>query len=143
MVDKAQRPKAAPAGGTGPRGRRTGLTGPPNRTDGRRPTRPDLHYHFAALLLAALTGQRPATALLGLASTEVYEKLWTLAERGTLRHGPRAPGPTVIRCRRSAPTAGVLEVSAVVHAAGRVRALAFRLEHADRRKWRCTALEIG
>lgn len=102
-----------------------------------------MRYRFAGLLLATLTGQRSATGMLGLASGEVYERLWALAEEGTLRHGPRSPSPKVISCHHSAPRPGVLEVSAVVHAAGRTRALAFRLESTDRRRWRCTALETG
>lgn len=121
------------------------MTRPPNRTEGARPSpHGDLRYWFAELFLITLTGRRPATRMVGLTSGEVYEKLWSLVEAGTLHGIPGAAHPRVLACRHCAPAPGVLEVSAVISAAGRPRALAFRLERTrDRRRWRCTALEVG
>ncbi|GGO97363.1 Rv3235 family protein [Wenjunlia tyrosinilytica] len=103
----------------------------------------DVRRWFAQALLDALTGRRSATTLMRVTSNDVYERLWELAEEGSLRHSPRMPDAKVITCRHSAPAPGVLEVGAVVWAAGRSRALAFRLERGRDQRWRCTALETG
>lgn len=51
----------------------------------------------------------------------------------------RVAPPKVLSCRAQRPAAEVVETTAVVVVAGRVHALALRLEHA-RGRWRCTAL---
>jgi Family of unknown function (DUF6459) len=145
--------------GTGSR-RTRNVTAPPGRGDQRRggtrradprrpgepPARPaarggDMRRWFAQALVDTLAGRRPAATLMRVTSTEVYQRLWALADEGALRAGPRSPSPKVISCRHSAPAPGVLEVGAVVWAADRSRALAFRLERDRDQRWRCTALE--
>lgn len=135
--------------------RRPGPSGPQGRGDSRRPAaaKDDLHHRFAELLLAVLTGKRPASALLGRVSPAVYDQVWELAQSygggGPATTGPR-PGsraataaPRVLRCRRCSPRPGVAEAAAVVWTAGRARALAFRLERGQDGRWRCTALQTA
>ncbi|WP_461012283.1 Rv3235 family protein [Streptomyces capparidis] len=109
----------------------------------RRAAARDVRRWFAQALLDTLTGRRSVTTLLRVTSGEVYQQLWALAHEGQLRHGPRDPSPEVLACRHFAPLPGVLEVGAVVRAAGRSRALAFRLEQGRDRRWRCTAVQAG
>ncbi|WP_026220593.1 Rv3235 family protein [Wenjunlia vitaminophila] len=135
-------------GGPAPRGAGPGRNRPagtgPGRPPGARPAVPgDLRHWFAQTLLEVLTGRRTTATLLRVVSGEVYQQVWTLTEEGRLRHRPGDPGPAVLVCRHCAPAPGVLEVGAVVQAAGRSRALAFRLERGGGRRWRCTALQTG
>jgi Family of unknown function (DUF6459) len=137
---------------TAPPGRNDPRRGGARRTDPRRPgeapTRPaprggDMRRWFAQALVDTLAGRRPAATLMRVTSADVYQRLWALADEGLLRVPPRDPSPKVITCRHSAPAPGVLEVGAVVWAADRSRALAFRLERDRNQRWRCTALETG
>jgi hypothetical protein len=87
-------------------------------------------------LVEVLSGVRPVEQLRAHCAPEVFAGLEDL---------PMVPGPglpTLLSVRSCEPGDGVAEVSAVFRRAGRVRALAFRLEGVDGR-WRLTALQVG
>ncbi|MFG2332335.1 Rv3235 family protein [Streptomyces sp. NPDC048604] len=93
---------------------------------------------FAERLLAVLSGERPVHWMLGQTVGPAYEQLVRLA--------PDVPfggvRPVLRRCRVQADTT-VMEVSAIVAAGERVRAMAFRLERpAPDHRWRCSAVEL-
>ena len=94
-------------------------------------------------VLEVLTGTRPVGQLERLTSDRVFGDLQRAA---TARAGSRklsAAGARSVRSIRvSEPRDGVAEVSAVVRAGERCRALALRIEGLDGR-WRCTALQVG
>ncbi len=96
-------------------------------------------------LLEVLAGDRPLSQLIRWADAEVYADLLRRLTVGAGSHAGR-PGPArrgVLRSVRiHEPDDGVAEVAAVVARAGRVGALALRLEGLDGR-WQCTALELG
>jgi hypothetical protein len=88
-------------------------------------------------------GHRPTQQLAALLSPAVHRGLCSDFERER-REGPghwlcRASVRTV---RASEPTDGVAELCATVEAAGRVRAIALRLE-AQHGRWRCTRVQLG
>ena len=87
-------------------------------------------------LVEVLSGVRPVEQLRVHCAPEVFAGLEDL---------PLVPGPglpTLLSVRSCEPGDGVAEVTAVFRRAGRVRALAFRLEGVDGR-WRMTALQVG
>lgn len=92
--------------------------------------------------LEVCDGTRSADQLTRWLAPDVRERV---ARRGVLarRRVRRPHRPPVIRavllCH---PADGVCEVSAVVHASGRIRALALRMSGVDGR-WLVTALELG
>lgn len=119
---------------------------------GRQPTStdhlPDPLTTCSALVQAVvevLGGVRPASQLVRWMSHDVHV---ALARRAALaarmRRGAAAQGrAAVVRgVRVCTPADGVVEASAVVVEADRVRAVAVRLEGLDGR-WRATALEVG
>lgn len=92
--------------------------------------------------LEVCEGTRSADQLTRWLAPDVRERV---ARRGLLaRRRARRPhrAPVVRALLTCLPADGVCEVSAVVHTAGRVRALALRMSGVDGR-WLVTALELG
>ncbi|MPY45174.1 hypothetical protein FNH04_36325, partial [Streptomyces phyllanthi] len=98
--------------------------------------------HFADLLLAVLSGQRPVHSMLRHTAGRAYDELAWLTERGTLRT-TRGTRPVVRDIGYFVPRAGAIEAFARIGAGDRLRAMAFRLEHGPDNRWRCTAVELG
>ncbi|MFF9840104.1 Rv3235 family protein [Streptomyces sp. NPDC013740] len=120
---------AGPAG-TAPRGRAGSAP--------RRMVPP--HAVFAEKLLAVLSGERPVHWMLGHTVGEAYEQLVRLAPETPLRsYGPR---PVVRRCSARPPGPDAVEACATIATGERVRAMAFRLERGQDRRWRCAAVEV-
>jgi hypothetical protein len=93
---------------------------------------------FAQALAETLAGTRPARQLTPWTTEQTRQRI---AELGPLlATGQR---PRVRRIMTSAPSPGVIELTAVVGFGPRVRVLAVRLERVDsvRGRWRCTAIE--
>ncbi|TDC67562.1 hypothetical protein E1200_14545 [Actinomadura sp. GC306] len=90
------------------------------------------------LVVEILAGTRPTAQLSLVAVPQVCREMAVL--RSTARRGARIVPPKVLSTRLQRPAAAVAETTAVVFVAGRVHALALRLEHA-RGRWRCTAVE--
>lgn len=93
-------------------------------------------------LLETYDGTRKADQLSRWVTPEIRDRA---RRRGLLtrRRGRRGNRPPVVRSvHPSFPAEGVCEVSAVVWAEGRVRALALRMSGVDGR-WLITALEVG
>ncbi|MFE9926757.1 Rv3235 family protein [Streptomyces sp. NPDC005774] len=108
----------------------------------RRPVpQPRPTDHFAELLLAVLSGQRPVHSMLRHTVGRAYDELADLAERGPLR--TRGTRPVVRDIGYYVPREGALEVFARIGAGDRLRAMAFRLEQGHDLRWRCTAVELG
>lgn len=129
-------------GGTRPANTHPGNARPGDPTRRRTPLRTlPPHAVFAERLLAVLSGERPVHSMLGRTVGPAYEQLVQLALTtpfGGSRGGVR---PVVLSCRvQSVP--GGLEAFASVATAGRVRAMAFRLEPGADRRWRCAAVEL-
>ncbi|MER6732700.1 Rv3235 family protein [Streptomyces puniciscabiei] len=96
---------------------------------------------FADRLLAVLSGQRPVHWMLRHTAGRAYDDLTRLAERSPLR--TRGARPVVHDIGYYVPSEGALEVFARIAAGDQLRALAFRLERGQDRRWRCTAVETG
>lgn len=136
------------------RSRPDGATSPDGPADDSPDTPPDpvcadpavrpWAYKFVQAVVEVLAGARPATQLLQWTSPEVYDRVRRRAGvPGGWPPGAGTPGrPRVHSVRLCQPRRNVTEVSAVVRAGGRARAVALRLESAGRH-WRCTALELG
>lgn len=90
------------------------------------------------LVVEVLAGTRPAHQLSLVAVPAVCRAVSPRGGAGA-REGRVVP-PKVLSSRVQRPSPAVAEAVAVVSLAGRVHALALRLEHA-RGRWRCTALE--
>ncbi|CND90255.1 Uncharacterised protein [Mycobacterium tuberculosis] len=90
------------------------------------------------IVVEVLAGTRPAHQLSLVAVPAVCRAVSPHGGAGA-RKGRVVP-PKVLSSRVQRPTPAVAETVAVVSLAGRVHALALRLEHA-RGRWRCTALE--
>lgn len=109
---------------------------------------PDPEATCAALVRAVvevLGGVRPATQLVRWMSHDVHTALTRRAALAARVNRSAPPGlrAAVVRgVRTCVPADGVVEASAVVLDAHRVRAVAVRLEGLDGR-WRATALEVG
>ncbi|RJK95414.1 Rv3235 family protein [Vallicoccus soli] len=100
---------------------------------------------YVQAALEVLAGERPVTQLVRWTSARVYADLQRRAlAAGTAGPGARRGGPrcAVRSVHVGAPADGVAEVCAVVARAGRVHAVALRLEGLGGR-WRCTALQVG
>jgi hypothetical protein len=95
-----------------------------------------LPRQFAVFLVECLAGVRPARQLTPWLSKRGHVHLHRLMP---LFAGERQP--RVLRVLSTRPAPGVIEMTAVVVTAHRTRALAVRLEHADR--WRCTDIEAA
>ncbi len=97
---------------------------------------------FAERLVGVLSGQLPVHSMLRHTVGRAYDDLARLAERGVLRTrgGVR---PVVRDIGYYVARAGALEVFVRVGAGERVRALAFRLERGEDRRWRCVAIDAG
>ncbi|MCX2928313.1 Rv3235 family protein [Streptomyces sp. NEAU-W12] len=113
----------------------------PVRTPRRPVPQPRPTDHFAELLLAVLSGQRPVHSMLRHTAGRAYDELADLAERGPLR--TRGTRPVVRDIGYYVPREGALEVFARIGAGDRLRAMAFRLEQGNDLRWRCTAVELG
>ncbi|NJP53736.1 hypothetical protein HCJ93_27640 [Streptomyces sp. SBST2-5] len=125
---------------------RTGTPTLPTPSGTAAPRLPQLRPtdHFAELLLAVLSGQRPVHAMLRHTAGPAYDELARLAELGPLRiRGTRGLRPVVRDVGWFVPREGALEVFARIAAGDRLRALAFRLEQGRDLRWRCTAVEVG
>jgi hypothetical protein len=97
---------------------------------------PVLPRQFAVFLVEGLAGIRPARQMLPWMSKRGsvhLHRLMPLFEGG---HRPR-----VLRVLTTRPAPDVIEMTMVVVTGPRTRALAVRLEHADR--WLCTDIEAG
>ncbi|MFG1850399.1 Rv3235 family protein [Actinomadura geliboluensis] len=90
------------------------------------------------LVVEVLAGARPAHQLSLVAVPAVCRAFAPHTGAGT--RGRRVVPPKVLSSRMQRPSPTVAEAAAVVAVAGRVHALALRLELA-RGRWRCTALE--
>ncbi|WP_103936854.1 Rv3235 family protein [Thermomonospora echinospora] len=88
------------------------------------------------LVAEVLAGTRPARQLTRRATPQVCEELAAFA---VPPGGPVRP-PRVLTSWVQEPAPGTAEAGAVIALAGRVQALALRLEH-HRGRWRCTVLE--
>ncbi|WP_433547392.1 Rv3235 family protein [Streptomyces sp. CA-294286] len=142
----AGRPGTSRPGTTGPSTTRAGTTGPggthPSAARARRHGPATPQHRFAELLLAVLSGERPAHSMLNQMLGEAYDQLVLLAPgapfrtRGGLR-------PVVRKCGGFEPCPGVIEAFAMIGAGRQLRAMAFRLEQNADRRWRCTAVELG
>ncbi|XRQ11280.1 Rv3235 family protein [Actinomadura welshii] len=120
---------------------------PPARPPGLRLVRPsdgmDAEVRTVAgaavrLVVEILAGTRPAAQLSLVAVPAVGREMARL--RGAARPSARIVPPKVLSTRLQRPAPAAAETTAVVVVAGRVHALALRLEH-TRGRWRCTALE--
>ena len=106
---------------------------------------PDPRAWATAFVQAAMevsAGLRPPGQLVRWTTPDVHALLvrrWTLTLRA---RQPTAAAPQLRVLQGGAPRAGVYETAAVVSQAGRVRAVALRMEGMHGR-WRVTALEIG
>lgn len=96
---------------------------------------------FADLLLGVLSGQRPVHSMLRHTAGRAYDELAWLAERGSLR--TRGTRPVVRDIGYYVPRPGAVEAFARIGAGDQLRAMAFRLEQGQDRRWRCTAVELG
>ncbi|MEU8347045.1 Rv3235 family protein [Actinomadura meyerae] len=90
------------------------------------------------LVVEVLAGARPAHQLSLVAVPAVCRAF--APPPGAGARGRRVVPPKVLSTRMQRPSPAVAEATAVVVVAGRVHALALRLELA-RGRWRCTALE--
>ncbi|WP_432482154.1 Rv3235 family protein [Kineococcus esterisolvens] len=100
---------------------------------------------YLVVLLEVLSGHRPPQQLLRWSSADVYTDVQRRAVLSARLRGAAAgpgPRPRVLRVLPCALDDGTVEVSAVVRAGDRVRALALRVERRHER-WRVTALEVG
>ncbi len=95
-------------------------------------------------VVEVLSGARPATQLIRWTDHDVHTALTRRAAiTARVRRTVPARRPPVVRGVRTCPLSDrVVEASAVVIEADRVRAVALRLEGHDGR-WRITALEVG
>ncbi|MQY07101.1 Rv3235 family protein [Actinomadura macrotermitis] len=113
----------------------------PSPADGPVPDAAELRAVADAsvrLIVEVLTGVRPPRQLARLAVREVYDGI--AAHRQAVAAGARVRPPRILTSWLQRPAPGVAEAGAVVAAAGRVQAIALRLEERGGR-WRCTALE--
>jgi hypothetical protein len=134
----------APAWDQGPE-RQVRSPSPSGREQGPRPGAPtdprEWALRFTQVALEVATGLRPPPQLVRWTTPAVSAALGrrhALAQRG----GGRPPRPTIRSVRVYEPGPGVGEVTAVVAAGSRVRALAFRMEDEGGR-WRVVAFELG
>ncbi|WP_141581193.1 Rv3235 family protein [Actinomadura sp. WMMA1423] len=124
-----------PAAGSAPRGPGLRLVRPADGVDAEVQAVAEAAVRLAVEVLA---GTRPAQQLALVAAPAVCREL--AAQCGRRAPGGRVVPPKVLSTRSQRPSPAVAEAVAVVVVAGRVHALALRLEHA-RGRWRCTALE--
>jgi len=92
------------------------------------------------LALEAFAGRRPLSQLQRAVSPQLYAALSTGRRPRWCSEGTAPLAITSVRVCE--PVDGVAEVTAVARRAGRVHAVAARLEGVDGR-WRCTALQVG
>jgi hypothetical protein len=104
---------------------------------------------FAQVLTETLAGSRPPAQIAPWTTEQARTRIRKLGP--LLMAGPR---PVVRRVVTSRPAPGVVEMSIVVGTAGRIRALAIRLEHQGARRaapgrpgrqarWVCTTVEAA
>ncbi|GAA2091507.1 Rv3235 family protein [Streptomyces albiaxialis] len=100
-------------------------------------------FWFARRLLLVLSGQCPVHTLLAHARGAAYDRLAGLAPLAPLRpRGADRTTPAVLEARGTQPRDGVIEAFARIATGGRQRAMAFRLELSQDRRWQCTAIEL-
>ncbi len=97
---------------------------------------------FVQGLLEVLAGSRPPTQLLRWSTSEVYASIQRRAQISAGAGPVRGFRPLVRSVRVCEPDDGVAEVTAVIQRAGRVHAVAMRLEGIDGR-WQCTVLQVA
>ncbi|WP_027764961.1 Rv3235 family protein [Streptomyces sp. RKND-216] len=110
----------------------------------RTAVRPSPSRWFAEQLVEVLSGRRPVHALLGHARGTAFDQVVALAERAPLRPDGADRRAAVLASVRSMRLEDdVIEASARISTGGRERAMAFRLEAGEDRRWRCAAVELG
>jgi Family of unknown function (DUF6459) len=98
-----------------------------------------LPRQFAVLLIEGLAGVRPVRQLMPWMSKRGSAHLHRLMPLFTGGHQPK-----VLRVLITRPAPEVIEMTMVVVTGPRTRALAVRLEHAERpRRWLCTDIEAA
>lgn len=127
-------------------------SGPPGRRDSRRPARAAVRGRprlsadrwFAQQFLLVLSGRRPVHALLGHVRGHAFDQVTALAA-GTplLPRGADRRAAVLASVHGRQPSAEVIEACARFTAGGRDRAMAFRLELGEDRRWRCSAVELA
>jgi Family of unknown function (DUF6459) len=120
------------------RGHRTPLAAEESITPSRVAGHDGWPSQFAQVLAETLAGSRPAQQLRPWTTEQTRQQIRQLAPLLATRQQPR-----VRRVMSSAPSEGVLELTAVVGFGPRVRVLAVRLERVagSPPRWQCTALE--
>ena len=94
-------------------------------------------------MIETAAGRRPLHQLAALLSPSVSHGLGAEFERAAQTRSPHWLHRAAVRSMRVAePAPGVAEVCATVESAGRVRAIALRLE-AHHGRWRCTRMQLG
>lgn len=139
---------------TDPSPRRT-IGGPLDRQslseEGRRQRRLEQERHIRSLAgivaqacVEAELGLRPARQLSAWLDLPTYGKMMRRAELAERTRTDRSAtaSPRTIQARCCEITPALYEASATVHTAGRVRALALRIE-LHRSRWKVTAVEMG
>ena len=99
---------------------------------------------FVQALMEVLAGVRPVTQLTSWTSPDVYDRVRRRAAvpGGWPPGSSRGGRPVVHSVRVTQPVPDATEVCAVIHAAGRARAVALRLERVTGHPL-CTELELG
>ena len=99
-------------------------------------------HQFARLLAEVLAGSRPARQLMPWLTERARFHLRRLAPAFSSGHRPR-----VLRVLTSQPSSGVVEMSVIIAAGARTRALALRLEldklAGQHARWLCTDIEAA
>lgn len=99
-------------------------------------------HQFARLLTEVLAGSRPARQLMPWLTERARFHLRRLAPAFSSGHRPR-----VLRVLTSQPSSGVVEMSVIIAAGARTRALALRLEldklAGQHARWLCTDIEAA
>lgn len=128
-------------------------SGPPGRRDPRRPgprstprarRRPTAHRWFAEQLVLVLSGRRPVHALLGHLRGAAFDQVAGLATTAPLvPRGADRRAAVLASLHARRVREDVIEACARVTTGGRDRAMAFRLEAGEDRRWRCSAVELA
>lgn len=146
---REQRGGPPQAGGPGRPGARDGRSAQGQRGGGEGRGGPEWPSRFAQVLAETLAGSRPPAQVAPWTTERARSHIRKLGP--LLTAGPR---PVVRRVITSRPAPGVVEMSVVIGMAGRVRALAIRLELQDPRRaapgrpgrqarWVCTTVEAA
>ena len=93
---------------------------------------------FAQVMAETLAGSRPPAQLAPWTTEQARKRI---SELGPVLASGRQP--RVRRVVSASPAEGVVELTVVVDAGARIRALALRLERDGKAGWRCTAVEAA